>query len=342
MSFGSTLEVCIFHPIVSVMTDLVTFRNSTLEGVVSTYQFLSNRMILPTLLTLLMAGRAAAQLPQTNSAAAPGYGRCDRLPPSSWPEIVSDKSDCAGSPKADCGEDQYATVGSWVTLSGKASTPADRIGFRWIQLSGPRPKSINEDGERLMFFPTAEGTYEFALVVAEGSRISVPDFVTVAVNADRTSDTTQRQPASQPSLDRLAMQCASQLDDQSAANRLAPAFAHVATRMDLYESYEDVLQGISSCLQPLLPTEPDQRSQWEGRLFLPLTDALIREIRPTGLDLSRPEGIVQPLSSLQKKSMSESYRLIAKGLLLGKTPSEKKPRRVPLTTSELGRERSSR
>ena len=85
--------------------------------------------------------------------------------------------------KAECGQDQIATVGNWVTLSGERSTPAGRIGYRWIQLSGPLPKNINEDGDRLMFLPTEEGTYEFALVVAEGNRISVPDFVLVVVGA---------------------------------------------------------------------------------------------------------------------------------------------------------------
>jgi hypothetical protein len=209
-------------------------------------------------------------------------------------------------------------------------------------LSGPRPKNANEEADRLMFLPTAEGTYEFALVVAEGTRISVPDFVTVVVAGAGTSDPVEPPSAMQLSLDRLAMQCASQLGDPSVTSRLAQAFAFVASRMELYDSYDEVLQGITSCLQPLLPTEPDRRMLWEERLFSPLTNALIRETRPTGLDLSRPEAIGQPMSSLQKKSMSESYRLIAKGLFLSGTPSEKIATRVPLTTSQPDRGRSSR
>jgi hypothetical protein len=323
------------------MTNLVTFQYSTLEGLVSVYQFITNRMTL-TILTVLMGRDALAQFPIANSPAASAIGRTDPLPPSPAPAIFSDRSVRIESLRADCGDDQYLTVGNWVTLSGKRSTPAGQIGYRWIQLSGPRPKNVNEEADRLMFLPTAEGTYEFALVVAEGARISVPDFVSVVVEGAGTSDPVEPPSVTQLSLDRLAMQCASQLGDPSVTSRLAQAFAFVASRMELYDSYDEVLQGITSCLQPLLPTEPDRRMLWEERLFSPLTNALIRETRPTGLDLSRPEAIGQPMSSLQKKSMSESYRLIAKGLFLSGTPSEKIATRVPLTTSQPDRGRSSR
>jgi hypothetical protein len=342
VTFGLTLEGCNFHPIVSVMTNLVTFCNSTLEGFVNVYRFIANRTTLTMLLTVLVTGRTQAQFPDAKAPVASAGRESDSPSFSPAPVTVRDYSSDTESLKADCGADQSATAGNWVTLSGKRSTPAGRIGYRWIQLSGPRPKNINEEAERLMFLPTTEGTYEFALVVAAGNRISVPDFVTVAVAGARTSDSVEPPQPTQLCLDRVASQCASRLEDPVAAARLAQAFAQVATRMELYETYEDVLQGITTCLVPVLPTEPDRRALWEERLFAPLTKALIREIQPTGLDLSRPEGIAQPMSSLQKKSMSESYRLIAKGLFSSGTPSERKPTAVPLTTSKLDRERSSR
>jgi hypothetical protein len=201
--------------------------------------------------------------------------------------------------------------------------------------------NINEDGHRLKFLPTADGTYEFALVVAEGNRISVPDFVAVAVAAARQSDEIEQAPVQLP-LDRLASECATRLGDRSAASHLAQAFALVATRMDLYDTYGDVLQGISASLLPILPPEAGQKALWEQQLFAPLTSALIREIRPTGLDLSRAEALGQPLNSIQKKSLSDCYRLIAKGLCLSGTSLEKKPTQGPLTLSEANRGRSSR
>jgi hypothetical protein len=322
------------------MTNLVTFRDSTLEGFVNVDRLIPNRAALSVLFTLLIAGPAQAQVPRVESP-GPSLGgeRSHVLAPAPVWEHLS-KIDPL---KADCGEDQSATVGKWVTLSGERSTPAGRIGYRWIQVSGPQPKNVNEDGNRLMFLPTAEGTYEFALVVAEGNRISVPDFVAVAVAAARPSDAVEQPPApAQRPLDRLASECVSQLGSPTAAEHLAQAFALVATRMDLFDTYGDVLQGMTACLSPILPPEADQKALWEQRLFAPLTSALIREIRPTGLDLSRAEALGQPLSSVQRKSLSDSYRLIAKGLFLSGAPLEKKPSQVPVTPSEANRGRSSR
>jgi hypothetical protein len=342
MTFGLTLEGPLFHPIVSVLTNLMTLRNSTLEGFVNDYRFIINRMTLTILLALLVVGPGWAEVPDGKSPEHSGgaHGDLPPLPPA--PASVEDHSRHKELLRADCGEDQSVSLGNWVTISGKRSTPAGRIGYRWIQVRGPRANSVNDDTDRLMFLPMAEGTYEFALVVAEGKRISVPDFVTVDVVGPRPSDTVKPQPATQLPLDQLAMQCASQIDDPSAACHLAQGFAEVAARMDLYDTYADVLQGMTSCVLPVLPTEAARRALWEERLFAPLTSALIRESLPFGLDLSVPEGIAQPMSSLQKKSMAESYRLIAKGLFSSRTPSEKKPTGVPLMTSELDRGRSSR
>jgi hypothetical protein len=327
------------RPIVVVMTNLVTFRYSTLEGSVNVNRFITNRAILSIVFTLLIAGRVHAQLPALRSPVPSVGAEKSNDPPPAPIAANPTKSELL---KADCGDNQSAEVGNWVTLSGERSTPAGEIGYRWIQVSGPRPKNINEDGGRLMFLPTAEGTYEFALVVAVGNRISVPDFISVAVAGARAGETAELAPAAPLPLDRLAAKCASQLDDPSACAHLAQAFALVSTRMDLHDTYEDVLQGITSCLSPHLPPEGDQRALWEQRLFAPLTSALIREIRPTGLDLSRAESLAQPLSNVQKKSLSDSYRLIAKGLFSSGTPLEKTLTQIPLTHSDAIRGRSSR
>ena len=46
------------HPIVTVVTKLVTYRDSTLEGSVNVYRFIINRTTLSILLTVLVAGHA--------------------------------------------------------------------------------------------------------------------------------------------------------------------------------------------------------------------------------------------------------------------------------------------
>ena len=87
------------------------------------------------------------------------------------------------SPVADAGDDQLAMVGRQVTLYGGRSEPQGRIGYRWIQVAGPKIRLKLENGPFFSFVPTAPGVYRFALLVAAGSQVSEPDEVTLTVGA---------------------------------------------------------------------------------------------------------------------------------------------------------------
>ena len=84
-------------------------------------------------------------------------------------------------PQADAGEDRTVAVGDPVTLSGRRSAPAGRLGFRWIQVNGPEVKTSIAESDYFTFVPMAEGTYQFMLLVAEGRLSSQPDTVSVTV-----------------------------------------------------------------------------------------------------------------------------------------------------------------
>src|SRR5262249_7350226 len=83
--------------------------------------------------------------------------------------------------RADAGDDQIGQVGRQVTLNGIRSIPRGRLGYRWIQVAGPKVSLKIEDGYIFTFAPPANGLYHFALVVASGSEVSEPDYVNVAV-----------------------------------------------------------------------------------------------------------------------------------------------------------------
>ncbi len=233
------------------------------------------------------------------------------------------------SPKADAGDDLIGLVGRRVTLNGRASTPAGRIGFRWIQVAGPLIRMRVEEGDLLTFLPEAPGVYRFALVVAEGGVISEPDFTTVLVVAEVPQTGPAPAAASPPLTAQEAARTAlaSLPDGPGAATALAEAFAEIAGRIDLYGTYADILQGTSSRLQPVLPADPTRRAAWNERLFLPLTRRLIDDMLPAGLDLSRPEGQAVPLSAAQRRRLAEQFHAMARGFRSA-APSED-PDRVP-------------
>jgi hypothetical protein len=232
-------------------------------------------------------------------------------------------------PKADAGDDLIGLVGRRVTLPGRASTPAGRIGFRWIQVAGPPIRMPVQEGALLSFLPEVPGVYRFALVVAEGGVISEPDFTTVLVVAEVPQTGPAPGAASPPLTAQEAARTAlaSLPDGPGAAKALAEAFEEIAGRIDLYGTYADILQGTSSRLQPVLPTDPTRRAAWNERLFLPLTRRLIDDMLPAGLDLSRPEGQAVPLSAAQRTRLAEQFRALARGFRSA-APSED-PDRVP-------------
>ena len=98
-----------------------------------------------------------------------------------------------------------------------------------------------------------------------------------------------------------------------AADTLAEILDAVASRMDLYQSYEDVFSEVSRRLEGSLPAEPAQRAVWAQMLFLPLSTRLVEQLRAVGLDLSRSDGASQPLTPVQKGRLVEQFRRIAAG-----------------------------
>ena len=98
-----------------------------------------------------------------------------------------------------------------------------------------------------------------------------------------------------------------------ATDALAENLDAVASRMGLYQSYEDVFSEVSRRLEGSLPAEPAQRAVSAQLLFLPLSSALVEQLRAVGLDLSRSEGASQPLTPAQKGRLVEQFRGIATG-----------------------------
>jgi len=86
---------------------------------------------------------------------------------------------------ADAGDDQYGVVGRQMTPQRRESVPREGIGYRWIQVAGPAVSLKIEDRYIYTFVPQEPGLYRFALVVASGDTISLPDTVDILVESDR-------------------------------------------------------------------------------------------------------------------------------------------------------------
>lgn len=218
--------------------------------------------------------------------------------------------------KADAGDDVAGLVGRQITLNGGHSEPKGKVGYRWLQLGGPKVRLKLEDGYIYSFVPTSPGIYRFALVVAVGSEISEPDPVTVSVGAAMATAPADLPPeASEPTpVDEAARAALSASPGGvAAAGPLADAFLGVSERMDLYRSYADVFQELTHRLAPVLPTDRLSRLAWDERLFAPLTARLIEAMRGEGLDLRLTEGQRAELTAGQRARLSEQFRAMAEG-----------------------------
>jgi hypothetical protein len=213
---------------------------------------------------------------------------------------------------ADAGDDQLAVIGHQVTLNGIRSTPREKLGYRWIQLGGPPVPLKIEDGYIYVFAPREAGLYRFALVVAAGGAISEPDTVDVLVSAAQSPVVAPTQPAMNTS--DLARASLASLDGgAAAAAALADAFDGVAKRVDLYDSYNELLSEMSRTLEQVVPKDPTRRAAWIQQLFMPLTVRLIDGLRAQGLDLLQPAGQSTPLTDAYKNHIAEQFRDMAKG-----------------------------
>jgi len=218
------------------------------------------------------------------------------------------------NPRAVAGDDASGTVGRRVTLDGDRSEPRGRLGYRWLQLGGPKVRTKREDGSVFSFVPAAPGTYRFALVVAVGGVISEPDTVTVTVVPPAAPTALPGRSAEAAAIDEAARAAlASVPGGAEASSAMAGAFAGVADRMDLYRSYLDIFQELTGRIGPILPTDPARRAAWDERLFAPLTARLIEALRAEGLDLRQPEGQRAELTAGQRTRLAEQFRGMAEG-----------------------------
>ncbi len=185
-------------------------------------------------------------------------------------------------------------------------------------MAGPKVSLKIEDGHIFTFVPPANGLYQFALVVASGSRISDPDLVSVAVGVPLPPPAEEQSPAQHVSLKELARAALSGIDGgPSAAGDLGDAFEEVAFRMDLYSSYAELMVELTRRLEEIVPAEPLRRSAWLERVFAPLTARVIDQMRSEGLDLSRPDGQAAGMTRPQRKALAHQFRFIADGFRSG-------------------------
>ena len=89
-------------------------------------------------------------------------------------------------PVASAGPDAAATVGTSVTLNGSNSSDpdADPLTYQWRTVSVPAGSaiSISASTVTVTFVPDVHGTYEFELVVSDGSLSSAADRITITAN----------------------------------------------------------------------------------------------------------------------------------------------------------------
>jgi len=220
--------------------------------------------------------------------------------------------------RADAGDDQLSVAGSQVTLSGARSEPRGKLGYRWVQVAGPKIRLKLEDGAFYSFVPPVPGVYRFALVVGANSRVSEPDEAVVTVGAMTSvgASTTAGAPSvvEPDSLDQLARRCLGLIHPKpETIQQLARTFDEMALRMDVYEDYASMFRELSQRLDLIIPSGADRRAVWMDRVFNPMTTALIRVMQEEGLDLSRPEGQSVPFNNPQRARLAEQFRLISEG-----------------------------
>lgn len=85
------------------------------------------------------------------------------------------------APTANAGMDQDVAVGTLVRLDGSGSTDpdGDSLSYRWSQVSGASVTLSSTTAVSPTFTPQVVGTYEFQLVVSDGSLFSNPDRVVI-------------------------------------------------------------------------------------------------------------------------------------------------------------------
>jgi len=216
--------------------------------------------------------------------------------------------------RADAGDDQIGLVGRQITLNASRSEPKAKIGFRWIQVGGPPITSKAEDRYIFSFTPKVTGVYKFALVVAASNAISEPDFVDVLVGTlDQAANGTSAATQPPPSIEEYLRATLPTIPGgPESAESLAKTFEGLADRMELFENYGEIYSELSRRLDTFIPQDPSMRALWIQKLFSPLTMSMVDHMRAVGLDMTRADAQILPLTAPQKNRFGEFYRLAAK------------------------------
>ena len=253
----------------------------------------------------------------------------------------------AASLVADAGDDQVAIVNHRVTLNGlrsrqltqggEPSSPANgKLAYRWVQVSGPAVPLL-EQSWVCIFTPREPGLYRFLLVVAANGEISQPDAVDVWVTSQVPRELAE---ASTPELETTTSRVSAGLrtipGGLAKASELAVTFEDVSRRMGLYTAYQDVQLDLSRRLLTIIPAGESARAAWEASLVIPLSQAVIRTMAATGLDLSSPDADATPLDEIQKKQLGALFLQVARGFRAAaglplETNPEAAPNAVPST-----------
>ena len=242
--------------------------------------------------------------------------------------------------RADAGDDTIGLVGRRVTLNGTDSQPKGLLGYRWIQVDGPKEVALEESGCFCSFVPPMAGRYRFALVVAQNQRISPPDFVTVTVGTPPTAalptlptlpgspsspalPQLPGSPAVAPAMMRavgasapaatstfdqaLTVALASLDDAPQLATPLAEVFEAAALRMDLYRTHGEISSELSRRLDAVVPSDPARRTRWNSLFFEPLSAQTVASMASLGLDLRAPGSQETPLTRPQKDELRRLF-----------------------------------
>ena len=216
-------------------------------------------------------------------------------------------------PVADAGDDQIGLVGRRITLNGSRSRPHDRVGFRWMHLSGPAIAEARQEGPYFTFVPTTPGVYRFALLVGFESKVSMPSVLAVEVGQrpGSTSGAVATVESVSP-LSRWARDAVATIPGgEETSAQVGDVFEAIAGRAALYTSFAQLQSELTRRLDVVVPTEPEARQQWSTRVFGPLSQMTAAELVAAGIDQRQPTAADRPLEAMQRERIGSFYRSLA-------------------------------